>query len=65
MKKLLLPLFVVGCLAGEHHYRAMTVTTSGVPIASQLTNNSTRAFVQTGDNVIIGGFIVQGTDQGG
>ena len=31
------------------------------PAASQLTNISTRAFVQTGDNVIIGGFIVQGT----
>lgn len=31
--------------------------------ASQLSNISTRAFVQTGDNVVIGGFIVQGTDQ--
>jgi hypothetical protein len=29
--------------------------------ASQLGNISTRAFVQTGDNVMIGGFIVQGT----
>jgi hypothetical protein len=28
---------------------------------SQLSNISTRAFVQTGDNVMIGGFIVQGT----
>jgi hypothetical protein len=28
-----------------------------------LGNISTRAFVQTGDNVMIGGFIVQGTDQ--
>jgi N-acetylneuraminic acid mutarotase len=28
---------------------------------SQLGNISTRAFVQTGDNVVIGGFIVQGT----
>ncbi len=27
----------------------------------QLGNISTRAFVQTGDNVMIGGFIVQGT----
>src|SRR4029453_1015861 len=29
---------------------------------SQLGNISTRAFVQTGDNVMIGGFIVQGTE---
>ena len=28
---------------------------------STLGNISTRAFVQTGDNVMIGGFIVQGT----
>jgi len=32
----------------------------GSPI-STLTNISTRAFVQTGDNVMIGGFMVQGT----
>ncbi len=61
MKKLLLPLFVVGCLAGDTSTRAISATTSIAPIASQLTNISTRAFVQTGDNVIIGGFIVQGT----
>src|SRR4029077_5520206 len=30
---------------------------------SQLGNISTRAFVQTGDNVVIGGFIVQGAQQ--
>ena len=30
-------------------------------LGSQLGNISTRAFVQTGDNVMIGGFIVQGT----
>ena len=29
--------------------------------SSQLGNISTRAFVQTGDNLVIGGFIVQGT----
>ena len=29
---------------------------------STLGNVSTRAFVQTGDNVVIGGFIVQGTE---
>ena len=28
---------------------------------SQLGNISTRAFVQTGDNVVIGGFVVQGS----
>ena len=32
----------------------------GLP--AQLGNISTRAFVQTGDNVVIGGFIVQGTE---
>ena len=31
----------------------------GLP--AQLGNISTRAFVQTGDNVVIGGFIVRGT----
>ena len=33
---------------------------SGLPV--RLSNISTRAFVQTGDNVMIGGFIVQGTE---
>ena len=32
------------------------------PAASQLVNISTRAPVQTGDNVMIGGFIISGTD---
>ena len=31
-------------------------------VATTLSNISTRAFVQTGDNVVIGGFIVQGTE---
>ena len=31
-------------------------------LPAQLGNISTRAFVQTGDNVMIGGFIVQGTE---
>ena len=61
MKKLLLPLFVFGCLAGDASTCAIAATTIAAPIASQLTNISTRAFAQTGDNVIIGGFIVQGT----
>src|SRR6476659_8168535 len=43
-----------------------TSTDSGgrycAPLGSELGNISTRAFVQTGDNVMIGGFIVQGTE---
>ena len=62
MKKLFSSLFVIVCLAGDTGTCAITETTSAAPIiASQLTNISTRAFVQTGDHVIIGGFIVQGT----
>ena len=62
MKKLFSSLFVIVCLAGDTGTCAITATTSAAPIiASQLTNISTRAFVQTGDNVMIGGFIVQGT----
>ena len=63
MKKLLLPLLIVVYLVGDTSTRAITakpittVTTS----ASLLGNISTRAFVQTGDNVMIGGVIVQGT----
>jgi hypothetical protein len=60
MKKLLFSLFVVVCLAGDSSIGAITST---APVTSQLRNVSTRAFVQTGDNVMIGGFIVQGTDQ--
>jgi hypothetical protein len=37
------------------------LTTPPTP-ASELRNISTRAFVQTGDNVLIGGFIIQGTE---
>jgi hypothetical protein len=38
----------------------LAFSTTGV--ASELANISTRAFVQTGDNVMIGGFILRGTD---
>ncbi len=38
-----------------------TVQVLAHPRGSQLGNISTRAFVQTGDNVMIGGFIVQGS----
>src|SRR5207237_783174 len=50
--------FVVVCLAGDTNTRAITATTT---TASQLGNISTRSFVETGDNVMIGGFIIQGT----
>jgi hypothetical protein len=38
-----------------------TPTATPTPVTSYLGNISTRSFVQTGDNVMIGGFIVQGT----
>ena len=60
MKKLpLLSLFLVVCLVCDTSVRviAMTATTLTEPA---LSNISTRSFVQTGDNVVIGGFIVQG-----
>ena len=48
--------------------RAATIAMGGtprptVPAVAHLNNISTRALVQTGDDVIIGGFIVQGTGQ--
>lgn len=62
MKKLFLSLFGVVCLAGNTSMRAITAGTDTSPLpGSQLSNISTRAFVQTGGNVMIGGFIVQGT----
>ncbi len=45
--------------SGAHNF---AVVVSDVGIAPRLGNISTRAFVQTGDNVMIGGFIVQGTE---
>jgi|GEM_PF-2911004 len=60
MKKLLLlPLFVVACLAGDTSVCGIATAATTVT-GSTLANISTRAFVQTGDNVVIGGFIVQG-----
>ena len=60
MKKLLLlPLFVVVvCLVGDTSFRVIAETAPAVP-ESTLANISTRAFAQTGDNVVIGGFIVE------
>jgi hypothetical protein len=57
-KLLLLPLFVVVCLAGDTSVRAIATAATAVA-ESTLVNISTRAFVQTGDNVVIGGFIVE------
>ena len=59
MKKLLLlPLLVVVCLVGDTSFRVIATTATTVT-ESTLSNISTRAFVQTGDNVVIGGFIVE------
>ena len=63
MKRLFLSLFVIVIsLVGETSTRAIGAPphTPPTPI-SELGNISTRAFVQTGDNVVIGGFIVQGS----
>lgn len=40
----------------------LAIGTTPVPVPAQLLNISSRAQVQTGDNVLIGGFIVTGTD---
>jgi hypothetical protein len=62
MKKLFLSLFVAVCLVVDSNIRAISAVTDTAPIpGSELSNISTRAFVETGDNVMIGGFIVQGT----
>src|SRR5256886_9852913 len=58
MKRALLRLLVILALAGNTSNHAI----NGSPTTgSWLGNISTRAVVQTGDNVMIGGFIVQGT----
>jgi hypothetical protein len=46
----------VSAIAAGHSH------TVALAISARLGNISTRAFVQTGDNVMIGGFIVQGTE---
>jgi len=55
MKKFLLP-FIVVCLLGDTSTGAITAT-----IRSQLANISTRGSVETGDGVMIGGFVINGT----
>src|SRR6476660_9601766 len=61
MKTILLSLFMVVSLMGDT--RAIGAATDASPPTPlpQLTNISTRALVETGDNVVIGGFIVQGS----
>ena len=57
MKKLVLPLFVVVCLVRDANTLSNPATIPG-----QFGNVSTRGFVQTGDQVMIGGFIIEGTE---
>ncbi len=57
---------VVGSWNGYGYFSLFEERLSGqvqltTTTASQLSNVSTRGFVQTGDNVMIGGFIIQGT----
>src|SRR5882757_3308709 len=62
MKRTLLRFLVILALVGDTGNHAITAPINGSPTtASWLSNISTRAFVETGDNVMIGGFIVQGT----
>jgi hypothetical protein len=63
MKTFLLPLLIVVCLVGDASNHAVSATGNTPPTpAPRLSNISTRAFVQTGDNVLIGGFIIQGSE---
>ena len=56
---LLLRLLLVVCSAGDISFTATAATTVAQPTPA---NISTRAFVQTGDNVVIGGFFVEGLE---
>src|SRR6266436_2434177 len=62
MKRALLRLFVILALVGNATSHVITAAINPSPTTtSWLSNISTRALVETGDNVMIGGFIVQGT----
>ena len=63
MKTILLSFFMVVSLMGATRTRAIDGATNTAPPTplAHLTNISTRALVETGDNVVIGGFIVQGS----
>jgi len=64
MKTILLSLFMVVSLMADTGTPAIGAATNTAPPTPipQLTNISTRALVETGDNVVIGGFIVQGDE---
>ena len=63
MKTILLSLVTVVSLIGDAGTRAIGAANDIAPPTplARLTNISTRAFVETEDNVVIGGFIVQGS----
>jgi hypothetical protein len=63
MKTILFSLFMVVSLMADTGTRATSAATNTAPPTPlpQLANISTRALVETGDNVVIGGFIVQGS----
>jgi hypothetical protein len=63
MKSAFLRLFVILALVGHTSNHAITAAINASPVStSWLSNISTRALVETGDNVMIGGFMVQGTE---
>jgi PKD repeat protein len=51
-----------GKVSSNTAHSLVEVTQTGSPSAAQLLNIASRLRVQTGDNVLIGGFIVTGTD---
>src|SRR5947208_16986899 len=63
MKTILLSLSVAIALMADSGTPAVVAATIPAPPTPlpQLSNISTRAHVETGDNVVIGGFIVQGS----
>src|SRR3954466_11472094 len=63
MKSAFLRLFVILALVGHTSNHAISAAINASPVStSWLSNISTRALVETGDNVMIGGFMVQGTE---
>ncbi len=64
MKIILFSLFMVVSLMADTGTPAIGAATNTAPPTPipQLTNISTRALVETGENVVIGGFIVQGDE---
>ena len=64
MKTILLSLLVAVSIIGDTVTNAVSAAPNPAPPTPlpRLTNISTRALVETGDNVVIGGFIVQGSE---